>query len=146
MTWNLIITRCHGRHRARLTAVLIPTRGRSRVGRDEATGRSRQSVLHDDSSNLFHLIGFGLSTPGLQIQSLLNSLLGEDVMIATNTLSKPQPFQEITSIPKGDGGIRGAAQDAIEESIVLGHATSYTTFAKRSLNALYGHSRWCKGV
>jgi hypothetical protein len=35
-----------------------------------------------------------LSPFGLQIQNLLNSVFGKDVMIATNALGKPQALQQ----------------------------------------------------
>ena len=66
-------------------------------------------VHEDDTAHLFDLIGFCVSTLGLQVEDVFDAFLGENVMTATDALRKAQALQQMTESVKGDIGVRCAA-------------------------------------
>jgi len=58
---------------------------------------------------LLDLVGFRLPTFGLEVQDFCDPLLGEDVVTATDALSKAQTLEQVTEPVKGDIRVRSAA-------------------------------------
>jgi hypothetical protein len=58
---------------------------------------------------LLDLIGFCLPAFGLEVQDFFDSLLGEDVMTTTDTLSKAQTPKQGTESVKGNIRVRSTA-------------------------------------
>jgi hypothetical protein len=58
---------------------------------------------------LLDLVWFCLPAFGLEIQDFFDSLFAEDVVTATNTLSKAQTLEQVTEPIKGNIRIRSSA-------------------------------------
>jgi hypothetical protein len=62
-------------------------------------------------ADLLHLIRFRLVTPGLQVQNLVHSIAGEDVVTPSNPLAEPKALQHTPQIIEENIGVRGSAQN-----------------------------------
>src|SRR5213593_2356072 len=80
-----------------------------------------QSILQYHRSNLFHLVGFRVSSLGLQVQDLLDAVLREDVVVAANAFAEAQVAEQLAEPSERDVCIRGASQDSLQDSVGLTH-------------------------
>jgi hypothetical protein len=73
-----------------------------------------QSVPQENATYLPDLIHFGSPAFGLQIEDLLDPVVREDVMAATDPLLEAQAEQETPHLLKADVGVGRTAQDTLE--------------------------------
>jgi hypothetical protein len=85
---------------------------------------SREPVLHDHGSHLLYLVRLRITSHGLQVQNLLHSSLGEDVVAAANSLIQSKMAEQTTETVERDVRIRSAAQEFGEKAIAFNHSQS----------------------
>lgn len=63
---------------------------------------------------MFDFVGFGFASVTLDIDAVGDSVLGEDVVAALDAEFETQMGQQMNEIRKGNVGVRGAAENALE--------------------------------
>lgn len=80
-----------------------------------------ESILQHDLTDLFDLIRLRQGTFRLEVENLLNTVLGEDVMITSCSFGKTEMQQEGNKIGKSDVGIRPPAEDTFKKLRISSH-------------------------